>query len=563
MAEQLSLQINVGGNVGESLGSLKKQLREAQADVGALADKFGATSQQAIQAAKRAAELKDRIGDAKALTDSFNPDQKFKALTSSLAGVAGGFAAVQGAIGLFGVESKEVEKTLLKVQSAMALSQGLEAVGNSIDSFKNLGSVIKDVAGKAFGSLKAAIISTGIGALVIGLGLLIANFDAVKKAVLNLVPGLGKVADFVGNLINKVTDFVGITSEAGRATAKLLKDNDAALKASERNLELNGDKYDEYTQRKIKANNEFKKKQNEFIKDETLSEAEKNKFIKEARDKANREILKSDEDRNTKQNELRLAESKKREEEEKERLEKQNKIEAGRLAAIKAGDAYTELAIENRQKAAEKAAQLALKQAEDEEDEMEKNRKQMEADAQKEIDISNNKIIQSNRLAEIDKKNAEIKRAEQEAQIGLATSTLDIIGGLVDKNSVAGKSIAISQAIINTYQGASKALAQGGIFGPVAAAATIAAGLINVKKIISTKVPSAKGGGDVGGGGGVPSISTAAPLTVQGQETATTNISQQSINALGNQAMRAYVVETDVTNSQQRIAAIQQRARFS
>ena len=97
----------------------------------------------------------------------------------------------------------------------------------------------------------------------------------------------------------------------------------------------------------------------------------------------------------------------------------------------------------------------------------------------------------------------------------------------------------------------------------MAAAATIAAGLINVKKIISTKVPSAKGGGDVGGGGGVPSISAAAPLTVQGQETATTNISQQSINALGNQAMRAYVVETDVTNSQQRIAAIQQRARFS
>lgn len=564
MAEQLSLQINVGGNVGESLGSLKKQLREAQADVGALADKFGATSQQAIQAAKRAAELKDRIGDAKALTDSFNPDQKFKALTSSLAGVAGGFAAVQGAIGLFGVESKEVEKTLLKVQSAMALSQGLAAVGDSIDSFKNLGAVIKDVAGKAFGSLKAAIVSTGIGALVIGLGLLIANFDAVKKAVLNLVPGLGKVADFIGKLVNKVTDFVGITSEAGRATAKLLKDNDAALKASERNLELNGDKYDEYTQRKIKANNEFKKKQNEFIKDETLSEAEKNKFIKEAREKANREILKSDEDRNTKQNELRLAESKKREEEEKERLEKQNKIEAGRLAAIKAGDAYTELAIENRQKAAEKAAQLALKQAEDEEDEMEKNRKQMEADAQKEIDISNNKIIQSNRLAEIDKKNAEIKRAEQEAQIGLATSTLDIIGGLVDKNSVAGKSIAISQAIINTYQGASKALAQGGIFGPVAAAATIAAGLINVKKIISTKVPSAKGGGDVGGGGGgVPSISGAAPISPQGPETATTNISQQSINALGNQAMRAYVVETDVTNSQQRIAAIQQRARFS
>ena len=563
MAEQLSLQINVGGNVGESLGSLKKQLREAQADVGALADKFGATSQQAIEAAKRAAQLKDRIGDAKALTDSFNPDQKFKALTSSLAGVAGGFAAVQGAIGLFGVESKEVEKTLLKVQSAMALSQGLEAVGNSIDSFKNLGSVIKDVAGKAFGSLKAAIISTGIGALVIGLGLLIANFDAVKKAVLNLVPGLGKVADFVGNLINKVTDFVGITSEAGRATAKLLKDNDAAIKASERNLELNGDKYDEYTQRKIKANVEFLKKQNEFINDETLSEAQKNKFIKEARDKADREILKSTKDRNDKQIEINTKSYEEQKKLLEERKAKEKKEEEDRVAAEK------ERAARNREAT---APFVDLK-------ELQKKSKEVKETIFTEgvkIDqdaLSNTINIAQKRMQSLDafvegnkkagKTQMDLDKAKSEAQIGLASDTLNILSGLIDQNSVAGKAIAISQAVINTYQGASKALAQTGVFGPIAAAATIAAGLINVKKIISTKVPSAKGGGDVGGGGGVPSISAAAPLTVQGQETATTNISQQSINALGNQAMRAYVVETDVTNSQQRIAAIQQRARFS
>jgi len=52
---------------------------------------------KARAAAKRASELKDRIGDAKALTDAFNPDAKFKALTASLSGVAGGFAAAQGA----------------------------------------------------------------------------------------------------------------------------------------------------------------------------------------------------------------------------------------------------------------------------------------------------------------------------------------------------------------------------------------------------------------------------------------------------------------------------------
>ena len=58
----------------QSIGSLKKQLKEAQAEVETLSDKFGATSQEAINAAKRAAELKDRIGDAKSLTAAFNPD---------------------------------------------------------------------------------------------------------------------------------------------------------------------------------------------------------------------------------------------------------------------------------------------------------------------------------------------------------------------------------------------------------------------------------------------------------------------------------------------------------
>jgi flagellar basal body P-ring protein FlgI len=50
------------------------------------------------------------IGDAKSLTEAFNPDAKFKALSASLSGVAGGFAAYQGAMGLVGVESKDLEK---------------------------------------------------------------------------------------------------------------------------------------------------------------------------------------------------------------------------------------------------------------------------------------------------------------------------------------------------------------------------------------------------------------------------------------------------------------------
>jgi len=141
----VNLQINDNlAQTEKAVDSLKSQLRQAQNEVTALADKFGATSKEAVEAAKKAGELKDKIGDAKALTDAFNPDAKFKALSSSLSGVAGGFAAVQGGMALFGKQSEDVEKTLLKVQSAMALSQGLQTIGESVDSFKQLGAVLKN-----------------------------------------------------------------------------------------------------------------------------------------------------------------------------------------------------------------------------------------------------------------------------------------------------------------------------------------------------------------------------------------------------------------------------------
>lgn len=606
MAEQLSLQINVGGNVDASLGSLKKQLREAQAEVGALADKFGATSNQAIEAAKRAAQLKDKIGDAKALTDAFNPDQKFKALTSSLAGVAGGFAAVQGAIGLFGVESKEVEKQLLKVQAAMAISQGLAQIGDSIDAFRNLGGVIKDTVVKAFGSLKAAIISTGVGALVIALGLLVANFAEVKKFVLNLFPGLEKLGNFFSKITNAVTDFVGVTSEASRELDKLkvttAKSNEEitnkiklltaqggkekeiyalSLQLAENDLQVFrktiGAK-GELTDEEAKKFRELKNEKNILGAEETKRIEENDAKQVESDKKKNDEILKQKEDARLKALEI---EQKRRDdvngvEDEIQKTKNEialvglSKLDAEKLKLQQELDENL-IKYKDNLDAKQKAyilydAQIKLLNANTAIEEQAAEVKKTETFYTNLINKGIAQTVSLTKEQDIkEKKSAAddaLNKAKAKTQEELAGQTLDIIGGFVDKNSVAGKAIAISQAIMNTYQGATKAIAQGGVFGPIAAAATIAAGLISVKKIISTRVPSAKGGGDIGGGGGV-SISAAAPITMEGQPTQTTNISQSSINALGNQALRAYVIETDVTNSQQRIAAIQQRARFN
>ena len=192
--------------VESNLGSLKSQLREAQAEVSAMSEKFGATSKEAINAAKAAARLKDTIGDAKQLTDAFNPDAKFKALTASMSGALNGFQAVQGAMGLFGTESEDVEKMLLKVQSAMALAQGVDGLLEAKDAFKTFGASIvsgfqsiSSGAKTAFAGVKGAIAATGIGLIVVGLGLVVANFDKIKEAA-------GKFAKVSKEMIGDFSD---------------------------------------------------------------------------------------------------------------------------------------------------------------------------------------------------------------------------------------------------------------------------------------------------------------------------------------------------------------------
>ena len=131
----------------------------------------------------------------------------------------------------------------------------------------------------------------------------------------------------------------------------------------------------------------------------------------------------------------------------------------------------------------------------------------------------------------------------------LTTQALTDMATIVGKNSKFGKAIAIVQAIRDTYAGANKALAQGGIFGFIGAAAVIAGGIANVKQITSSPEPTPPAGVSVGGGGSVPAMPSAPPaFNVVGQ-----GGSSQLADAIGgqaNQPVRAYVVSNDVTTAQ-------------
>jgi hypothetical protein len=135
---------------------------------------------------------------------------------------------------------------------------------------------------KGFGGLRTAIISTGVGALVAGLGLLIANFETVKKVIFNFIPGLKSVADFFGSIVTAVTDFVGITSEADRNVEKFNKKMDRTaenLEAEIALLEAQGASAKEIHDKKVQLIDiELQKLRNTLKEKGTLTEEEAKQF---------------------------------------------------------------------------------------------------------------------------------------------------------------------------------------------------------------------------------------------------------------------------------------------
>jgi hypothetical protein len=140
---------------------------------------------------------------------------------------------------------------------------------------------------------------------------------------------------------------------------------------------------------------------------------------------------------------------------------------------------------------------------------------------------------------------------EKELQQGKVDAVMGAMAGLqtlLGEDSKYGKALAVAQAIISTYQGASKALGQGGVFGPVAAAGVIAQGLAQVRSIMATELPDSPMGSD-GGGSAMSMPSGPSVGIIQGQMSQTSQL-QAELNSQMRRPTRAYVVGQNVTTQQ-------------
>jgi len=624
----MAVNETVGINLVADTKSLRGQLREAMMELVKLQNSAGASAQEIANAAKRAAELKDRIGDAKATIEAFDPDAKFKAFGQSIQGVAGAFAATQGALALVGVESKEVEKQLLKVQGALALSEGLNTVLASIDGFKNLGLVIKTNVLSAFASMKAAAISafttmrgaliaTGVGAFAVALGLIVSNFDAIKEAVLKAIPGLANVGKIFTGLVEKVTDFVGITNQAERSLEKFTKTSERrkeALEADLKVLEATGasekvlsEKRKEIVntdlnvlRQKLKTNGELSteemKKFRELKTDLVVIDAKYNKSVMDENKKRNEEIAKQNKEAAEKElaaakkrlEDLRKGAEDARAEYEKNqaRINKEDEDIANRNAEKFLTDQEKEIELEQAKydklyeerlkfggdlEGVEEARQEALLKIQEKYDQQ----------ALEDLSTTSEEIVQNTRATqqmqtEDAKKNAEarkkIAQEEAKAKIAAAQATADTLANLsnlLGTETAAGKAAAVASATISAILSAQKAYEStigipfvGPVLAPINAGLALASGYKSIQNILAVQVPGQSGGGSAPSLGSAPSAGAGAPIAPRSAEPIPTSLDQRSLNTISNVTTRAYVVESDITGSQKRIERIEKASRF-
>ena len=213
--------------------SLKAELRELKQELAAMELRGEAGSKKFKEMSQRAGELTDQIGDTNAQIKALASDTKmFDALISGAQGLTGGFVAAQGAVAMFAGENEDLEKILIKVNGAMAILQGLQAVAETLNKDSALSvillsrarqadtvateaqtgatilqTVAMNGASVAAKLLRFSLSAIGLGLIISLIAYLVANWDKLKASMEKILPAGTSVA---GTFDKLKSVFVGV-----------------------------------------------------------------------------------------------------------------------------------------------------------------------------------------------------------------------------------------------------------------------------------------------------------------------------------------------------------------
>ena len=161
----------------KSVKDLRNELKQLKDTLLSTAEGTDEYNEALRQAADIQHTLKEQMEEVNASAMDFG--QITGNVVKATGGMVAGFQAAKATLNLFGIENENVIKSLQTMQNLMAITQALPSIDNGVKAFKRLTLAIKGGTAGLHG-FKAALISTGIGAAVVAVGLLAANFDKLK-----------------------------------------------------------------------------------------------------------------------------------------------------------------------------------------------------------------------------------------------------------------------------------------------------------------------------------------------------------------------------------------------
>ena len=547
VTKEIVLEVGLKDSTGQGAESAKKRLREMQRALVDLAVAGKESTEEFRKLEAEAGELSDTIGDVSQRVKNMGSDTKnIEAFTQAVQGVAAGFQIAQGAAALFGEENEDIQKAMLQVNATMAIANGIQQVTVLLQKESAISMTANRIATALYDKtlkgtivslrlFRTALISTGIGAAIVGVGLLVENWEKLTKSV---------------------KDFLGIETKDLKAVSEL----------AQRQVEL------------AEARGESEAKVQKLLMaayDARIAAAEKEEERAQL-------IHEKEVARLTYQTKLRTdaIEKQKKDAEDLRAMDSAASQEAENFRLAKIGRINDELA---REKALrdEKLAILREEKAEREAD-LKKRFTDADEFAKAYILLTEEMRLKEQGIAEDSAaKIAEIERNRRQQDLQMASNAVGALGDLLTaglgksekdqrKAFEINKKASMGQALINTFMAVTAALTAGG--NPIKLATgrqfvdagiALAAGLAQVAKISKTQFQgsSASGGGGAltagGGGGGeaAPASIFANPQTTMlGTDGAAMGQGQ------GSSPMRAYVVERDITQSTRRVRRLEEFA---
>jgi hypothetical protein len=525
-----------------------KSVKEVRESLKAIRDQMmavGDDSKEFHQLAAAAAELKDRVNDANEAMAAMHPDG-FQSVTNFASKAAGAIQGVTGAMALFGGESEAVQQTMMKLQAAMALTQGLEAV--------------KDL-GKAWTAVNAIIRANPVAAIV--------------TAVVALGAAVKEVVDYFNPLNTEARRLQAITERTTKETELRVGYLDNEIKLAQARGATEEEIYNmnkEQVQEKIKL-----AKLSLASAEATLKQQEAEKGILDYIGEAYIMMLKL-----TGQTEMANVQEQAQAARRKQNL--QEYVDAVNEAKLNLDALITEEEIieinhtnflKDQYKERAKAQQEAIEQTHEVFMPIMQQQIAVQQQATAELQVGTFNAMEGvegrvktfqERLLDVQ---ARIYRAAANAQSKfggeLANSTQQLFGALADaskKNAKMQKAFAVVQATINTYQAATKALAT--LPPPasyVAAAAALVSGFVQVRNILSQNVenPTSSAGGG-GGGMGLATINSAPDVNTAQQPSTLINEQGQAMNQ--QQQAPVYVAVTEIREVSNNVNVVENLARF-